>query len=169
MIDTTAKPLWIRKLLIACMVAGTVGMAGCQSLKHGLTAEQIATLKQQGFVETSQGWTLDQSAMVFFATNDATLSDVGARSIDGVAKALRGVGLVHLKVVGYTDSTGTDAYNDTLSKRRAEAVAGEFVNDGFPSDGLETVGMGKRYPVADNSTAQGRAQNRHVAIIVIAD
>jgi len=169
MIDTTTNPLWIRKLLMACTVAAMVGLAGCQSLKHGLTAEQVATLKQQGFVETSQGWTLDQSATVFFATDDATLSKVGVSSIGGIAKALRSADLMHLKVVGYTDSTGTDAYNDMLSKRRAEAVAGAFVNEGFSSDRLETVGMGKRSPVADNSTAQGRAQNRHVAIIVIVD
>jgi outer membrane protein OmpA-like peptidoglycan-associated protein len=170
MTDITAKTRRTRRLMLACTLAAAAALAGCQSMaKHGLTPEQIATLKQRGFVETDDGWTLDQSATVFFSTNDATLAETGARSIDDLAKALKAVGLMHLRVVGYTDSTGTDAYNDSLSKRRADAVAGEFVNDGFPVAGLESVGMGKRHPIADNRTAQGRAQNRHVAIIVVVD
>lgn len=161
---------WIRRLMLACTLAGTVGLAGCQSYaKHGLTPEQIATLKHEGFVETDDGWRLDQSATVFFATDDATLSKAGVRSIDHLAQALRAVGIMHLKVVGYTDSTGPDAYNDTLSRRRAEAVSNEFVNQHFSPSGLESMGMGKRHPIADNRTAEGRAQNRHVAIIVVVD
>lgn len=170
MINTIAKPLWIRWLTLACALAAVAGLAGCQSYaKHGLTPEQIATLKHQGFVETDDGWRLDQSATVFFATDDATLSETGAHSIDSLAQALRAVGIMHLKVVGYTDSTGPDAYNDTLSKRRAEAVANEFVNQHFAPSGLESIGMGKRHPIADNRTAEGRAQNRRVAIIVVVD
>lgn len=165
-----AKPYWMRPAMVLGTIATLTALAGCQTVpKHGLTPLQIATLKQQGFVDTDQGWTLDQSATVFFSVNDATLSAAGAQSIDKVARALKNVDLTHLKVVGYTDATGSDAYNDDLSKRRADAVANEYVNQGFAPGGLQAIGMGKRDPIADNRTAEGRAQNRHVAIIVVAD
>lgn len=169
--DIATKTRRIRRLMLAGVMAGAASLAGCQALshKHGLTAEQIAVLKQQGFVQTDEGWTLDQSTTMLFALNESTLSETGARNVAKVSKALLAVGLTHLKVVGYTDSFGTDAYNKVLSKRRADTVVQALVDDGIPRAGLDSVGMGKRYPIADNRTEAGRAQNRHVAIIVVVD
>ncbi|MBI1813389.1 MAG: OmpA family protein [Deltaproteobacteria bacterium] len=73
---------------------------------------------------------------------------------------------VKVVVEGYTDSIGSDEYNQALSIRRAEAVYRYLVNGGVPPEQLSTVGFGKTHPVADNSTDSGRAQNRRVELRV---
>jgi outer membrane protein OmpA-like peptidoglycan-associated protein len=72
-----------------------------------------------------------------------------------------------LEVAGHTDSIGSDAYNDQLSQRRAQAVASYLTSRGVNSQRLMTVGGGERYPVASNDTEAGRAQNRRVEISVM--
>jgi len=71
-----------------------------------------------------------------------------------------------IQVAGYTDSVGTDAYNQGLSERRANAVLDYFVSHGIEASRLTAVGYGESNPVADNSTADGRAQNRRVELNV---
>ena len=67
-------------------------------------------------------------------------------------------------VMGHTDSTGSDAYNLDLSRRRAESVANYLVSRGTNRARIATVGYGEQYPRADNPTEQGRALNRRVEI-----
>jgi outer membrane protein OmpA-like peptidoglycan-associated protein len=168
--NTTQKIDRVRRLALIGVLAVAASLAaGCASQRLGLTPEQIAALKAQGFVEMAQGWTLDQSTTVLFAVNDATLSDAGARKIALIGKSLQAVRIMRLKVVGYTDSIGDDEYNEALSKRRADAVVAALADGGFSRAGLESIGMGKRHPIADNRTEAGRAQNRHVSIIVVVD
>ena len=69
-------------------------------------------------------------------------------------------------VVGHTDNTGSAAYNQGLSERRAGSVGAVLRNAGVPAHRISTIGRGLTQPVADNSTAQGRAQNRRVEIII---
>lgn len=154
-------------MVLVGALAVAAGLAGCASQKPGLTPEQIAVLKAQGFVQMAQGWTLDQSTTVLFAINDATLSDAAEHKIALIGKSLQAAHILRLKVVGYTDSIGDDEYNEMLSKRRADAVVAALADGGFPRSGLESIGMGKRHPIADNRTETGRAQNRHVSIIVV--
>ena len=67
---------------------------------------------------------------------------------------------------GHTDNVGTRDYNLGLSKRRADAVAKVLTEGGFPADRVEATGLGYSVPLADNATAEGRARNRRVVIIV---
>ena len=69
-----------------------------------------------------------------------------------------------VNVVGHTDSVGTDAYNQGLSERRAEAVKTYLVDRGVDANLISVSGMGESQPVADNATADGREQNRRVEI-----
>ncbi len=69
-------------------------------------------------------------------------------------------------VCGYTDSTGSDAFNDKLSLQRAETVRNFLVNQGVESARLKTEGFGKQFEVAPNSTAEGRALNRRTEVIL---
>ena len=69
--------------------------------------------------------------------------------------------------VGHTDSVGSDAYNQKLSIRRAEAVKGYLVSKGVEANRVYTEGKGEKQPVADNKTAAGRAKNRRVEIEVV--
>jgi OOP family OmpA-OmpF porin len=73
---------------------------------------------------------------------------------------------VALVISGHTDSTGSDAYNQDLSQRRAESVRAYLVSQGSPADKLSAVGYGESNPVADNGTKEGRAQNRRVELSV---
>lgn len=83
---------------------------------------------------------------------------------------LSGIVLAHqglkLAIEGYTDITGSDEFNQTLSEKRAEAVRGYLIEQGLTQDSVTSQGFGKSNPVADNSTAAGRQQNRRVEIVV---
>lgn len=88
-------------------------------------------------------------------------------SLNGVAKTLSEYNQTMIEVVGHTDSIGSDAVNNRLSKERADSVASYLTGQGVQRERIETLGAGKAYPVADNSTDAGRAQNRRVEIRVI--
>jgi len=74
---------------------------------------------------------------------------------------------VRISVEGHTDAIGSDAYNEGLSLRRAEAVFRYLVNHGIAPERMEVSGYGKRQPVASNDTESGRAQNRRVELHVV--
>ncbi|MGL1465641.1 OmpA family protein, partial [Vibrio parahaemolyticus] len=69
---------------------------------------------------------------------------------------------VHIKVMGHTDFTASDDYNQWLSDRRAKRVADYLISKGVPESNVTHIGFGKRNPVADNNTDEGRAKNRRV-------
>jgi flagellar motor protein MotB len=70
-------------------------------------------------------------------------------------------------IEGHTDSVGSDEYNQVLSAKRADSVKYALVKDGIEADRITTVGYGKKYPVASNESATGRAQNRRVDVIIL--
>lgn len=72
-----------------------------------------------------------------------------------------------VQVVGHTDSTGSDAYNQNLSERRAQSVAEILRQNGLASTRIQTIGMGESAPIASNSTDSGRQANRRVEINLI--
>jgi outer membrane protein OmpA-like peptidoglycan-associated protein len=76
---------------------------------------------------------------------------------------------LHLAVEGHTDSVGTDEYNQNLSEQRAAAVRDYFVQQGIPAAAVEAHGFGKTEPIASNDTAEGRAQNRRVELVLSGD
>jgi outer membrane protein OmpA-like peptidoglycan-associated protein len=102
---------------------------------------------------------------VLFDTGRATLKPGADRTIDRLAQALKDNPNTKVQIEGHTDSVGGDDYNLALSERRAEAVSDALRLRGVPSDRYEAKGLGKDFPVASNSTAEGRQQNRRVEII----
>ena len=86
--------------------------------------------------------------------------------LDEAAKTLKEYGDVTVSVNGYTDSIGTDAYNQALSMRRANAVKEYLERQGVPASRMTVRGFGESNPVASNATPEGRAQNRRVELIV---
>lgn len=75
-------------------------------------------------------------------------------------------GVDKIKITGYTDSIGSDAYNKKLSLRRAEAVSNYLVSLGVDPNKMEVTGAGESNPVADNDTEEGRAKNRRVEVVL---
>ena len=171
--DTIRSPMpplrRIRHCAVVASFAWMVAMSGCAhqpTIIGGLTATQIAMLKEDGFVQTDDGWNLNLSAKLLFGTDADSISAASTTSIAKLAQSLRSVGLERVIVLGYTDSEGTDAHNLALSERRAEAVASAMMASGLLQQNIQIVPMGKQRPIADNRTAAGRAQNRRVVVVV---
>jgi OmpA-OmpF porin, OOP family len=103
---------------------------------------------------------------LLFATGSATLRPESEEQLRNIAAILRAYPNVHMKIGGYTDNTGDAQYNLKLSQDRADSVVAYLVQLGIAPDRLGAEGYGEQYPVADNSTEQGRAQNRRIAMQV---
>jgi OmpA-OmpF porin, OOP family len=107
------------------------------------------------------------SADAFFDFDKAVLKPGGQAALDDLVSRLKDINLEVIIAVGHTDSVGTDAYNQKLSVRRAEAVKSYLQGKGVESSRIYTEGKGESQPVADNKTAEGRAKNRRVEIEVV--
>lgn len=104
------------------------------------------------------------AADAFFDFDKAVLKPEGKTKLDEVVTKLSSINLEVIIAVGHTDSVGSDAYNEKLSVRRAEAVKAYLVGKGIEKNRVYTEGKGKKQPVAENKTAAGRAKNRRVEI-----
>lgn len=101
---------------------------------------------------------------VTFESNSDQLTPDSTLTLDSVAEILKQRPTFKIEVRGHTDSSGSDEYNLNLSQRRADSVMEYLVSRGVPADRLSAVGFGETLPVAANDTAEGRAQNRRVAL-----
>lgn len=143
-------------------------LAACQTMPapKGFTPAQVATLKAEGFVETGDGWTLTINERLLFATNESALKPEQVTILEATAKNLVSVGILTARVEGHTDSTGTTAYNQTLSQARAQSVARALQSSGMRFDADQIIGRGETIPLSPNDTAEGRQDNRRVVVIV---
>ncbi len=123
---------------------------------------RIAEVKQE-----SRGMVITLSGQVLFASGQSTLLPAAIVKLNEVAEALiKGNPDANITVEGHTDSQGQRQYNMDLAQKRADAVRDQLVARGVASDRIKAVGVGPDRPVADNKSAEGRANNRRVEIIV---
>jgi outer membrane protein OmpA-like peptidoglycan-associated protein len=111
--------------------------------------------------------TLNMPGNITFATNSADLNAGFYDVLNSVGLVLNEFEQTVVEVAGHTDSTGTDAYNQQLSERRASSVASYLGTRGVLRDRFIEVGMGEARPIADNSTDGGRQANRRVEITLV--
>jgi len=132
-------------------------------------AELRAELEGTGVSVTRNGnnITLNMPGNVTFATNSSDLSPAFFNVLNSVGKVLAEYEQTVVEVAGHTDSTGSDAYNQGLSERRARSVTAYLSSQGVIEQRLITLGMGETRPVADNSSAAGRQANRRVEITMV--
>jgi len=124
--------------------------------------EAIAKVKAE-----TKRWTITLSGQVLFEFNKAKLMDIAKQRLDKVVSALKEADAdKSITVYGYTDSVGSASYNDKLSQDRADAVRSYLVSQGIDASRISAKGMGEKNPIADNSTPEGRANNRRVEIVV---
>jgi outer membrane protein OmpA-like peptidoglycan-associated protein len=106
---------------------------------------------------------------VLFETGCSTLSPGAGRNLDRLVQFLTDHPERMVQIDGFTDSVGTDAFNQDLSQHRADAVRYQLVSRGISSTRIGTQGYGKAYPVASNSESSGRQLNRRVEVVIGAD
>lgn len=101
---------------------------------------------------------------VTFDSSSATLKPAGANTLTGVAMVLKEYNKTAVNVFGFTDNTGSLDLNNRLSQQRADAVSSSLITQGVEANRISSKGMGPANPIASNSTAEGKAQNRRVEI-----
>ncbi|MEW6445817.1 MAG: OmpA family protein [Pseudomonadota bacterium] len=115
-------------------------------------------------VQTAKVFTLNADA--YFDFDKSNLKAEGKKAMDTLVADMKIEQVDEIRVVGHTDSIGTDAYNQKLSERRAKTVSDYLVSKGVPAAKIKASGMGETKPVADNKTKAGRAKNRRVEVTV---
>jgi outer membrane protein OmpA-like peptidoglycan-associated protein len=125
------------------------------------TQKQLQDLQAK---QTGRGMVLTLGD-VLFDTNKATLKPGADQRIDRLATFLQKNPNERLIIEGYTDSTGSEDYNQELSQRRAQSVADVLAGQGVPASRYQVVGKGQAFPVATNATPAGRQQNRRVEVV----
>lgn len=111
--------------------------------------------------------TISLSAEALFDFDKSNLKPAGRKSLDGVISHINSKDDVQaIRVVGHTDSVGSDEYNQQLSLRRAASVKNYLAKGGIDTGIMTMSGMGESQPIADNKTAEGRAKNRRVDVSI---
>ncbi|QKS83096.1 OmpA family protein [Pseudomonas bijieensis] len=163
-------PQFSLRWFAAFFLLALLALSGCQTApQKGLTPAQIAVLKQQGFELTDDGWAFGLSGKVLFGSDVENLNPASTEIVERIGKALLGAGIQRVRVDGHTDASGSQAYNEQLSMRRAAGVGKVLTGVGMREENVQLRGLGSSKPVASNDTASGRTENRRVAIVVIAD
>lgn len=101
-----------------------------------------------------------------FKFDSSVIEPASEQILQQAVQTLNEVSAVDIRIVGHTDSVGSDAYNQALSQRRADAVQAYLINRGIAASRLSSEGMGESMPVAPNDTDEGRYQNRRVELHV---
>lgn len=131
---------------------------GCPVPQYPATVKAPEPQAPQSEVITLRG--------VLFAYNSSELTPTAESQLLELMAKLKNTDVTSIKVIGHTDSKGSDVYNQKLSERRASSVAAFLMSQGLAPDKLTSQGMGESQPVADNATEEGRAQNRRVELVI---
>lgn len=155
----------------AMILAGVGALAGgaIGNYQDRQEAELRAQLEGTGVSVTRIGdnITLNMPGNVTFATDSSDLSPAFFDVLNSVGTVLGEFDKTVVEVAGHTDSTGSDAYNLSLSERRAQSVSSYLKSQGVIAQRIISVGMGEKHPVADNAGASGRQANRRVEITMV--
>jgi len=104
---------------------------------------------------------------LFFEYNKWDLLPISFPELDRIVYFLNNYPIQKIEIAGHTDSIGRDAYNEKLSKKRADAVVKYFVSKGIKKEMFVAVGYGKTQPVESNETEEGRRKNRRVELVIL--
>lgn len=157
--------------------AAVLGGAAAGALVGGLIGNQLDkqeaelrdSLSNNGIsiVNTGDRLIVSLPNDLTFATDSAAINPVVQSDLRKVSESLVRYPDSRVQVIGHADSDGSAAYNQELSERRANAVADQIQAGGVPYNRLQTFGRGEEQPVASNLTAEGKAQNRRVEIVIV--
>ena len=151
--------------------AGTGAIIGHKMDKAKKEAEAVKNAQVETITDANglEAIKVTFDSGILFATNKADLNAESKASLTQFAQVLKENSDMDIAIFGHTDNTGTDAVNNPLSKNRAQSVSKFLKAQGVASSQIKTIdGQGSKNPVADNSTAEGRKQNRRVEVYMYA-
>ena len=151
--------------------AGTGAIIGKKMDKAKKEAEAVKSAQVETITDANglEAIKVTFDSGILFATNKADLNAESKASLTQFAGVLKENKDMDIAIFGHTDNTGTDAVNNPLSKNRAQSVSKFLKSQGVSSSQIKTIdGQGSKNPVADNSTAEGRKQNRRVEVYMYA-
>ena len=151
---------------IGAAIGAGLGAIGGNNLDR-----QEAELRQQlggnvGIVNNGQSLTVTLPQDILFAVDSTQLTGALQNDLRAVAASLNRYPDTTVNVIGHTDNTGDAGYNQDLSERRAQAVSSVLINAGVAPQRIRSIGRGENAPIATNQTAEGRALNRRVEIVI---
>jgi len=141
---------------VGALAGGSVGLYLDKQHKE---LEKVAEAKR-----TENGILVNMKNDILFDTNSAELKGEAVSQITQVGDILAKYADNRIRIEGHTDSSGSDALNETLSRKRADSVRTVLVSRGVREEQITVVGNGESKPIADNATKDGRAKNRRVEL-----
>lgn len=129
------------------------------------TSDALTRIKGMQTKQDPRGLVLTLSGQVLFATGKSEILPFAQKKLDEVTNALK-EDQRQITIIGHTDSVGADDMNMRLSQKRADAVRQYLITHGIPENRVMSEGVGETQPVADNKSAEGRANNRRVEVIL---
>lgn len=154
--------------IIGAAVGGTAGaIIGRRMDKQ---AEELAMEIPGARVErVGEGIVVTFDSGLLFAYDSDAIQGAARENLTNLAESLRKYSDTDVLIVGHTDATGSDNYNQGLSERRAASAAAFLASNGVTRTRVQTAGRGEGEPIETNETAEGRAQNRRVEVVIVAN
>lgn len=157
---------------LGAIIGGAVGGTAGALIGHKMD-KQAAEIKQTvpgaTVTRAGEGIIVNFSSGILFDTDKADVKAAAQDNLQKFATSLQNNPETNILIVGHTDNTGSDAHNMDLSIRRAEAVKAVIMADKINGSRLTVQGKGETEPIGDNNTVDGRAQNRRVEIVIVAN
>ncbi|MFM6954365.1 MAG: OmpA family protein [Sphingobacteriaceae bacterium] len=157
---------------VGAIVGGAIGGTAGAFIGRGMDrqAEQLKqTIPGAEVIREGEGIIVKFDSGILFDVSKSELKAAAMTNIQNLAKSLRDNPDTDVMIIGHTDNSGSDEYNNRLSERRAEAVKTFTINQGIAGSRLSTRGKGESEPIADNANEEGRAKNRRVEIVIVAN
>ena len=168
----------MKKIFFLSMAVATLAFASCSKTKklakqHDDLKDTYETLKKEMSEAkvTMEGESVKVvlPEAVLFKINSADLNPDYMPILKKMSTVINKYKKTSILITGFTDATGTDAYNNDLSKKRAQSAEQVLLNNNVKQDRLHTWGFGSKNPIADNKTEEGRKQNRRVEYVIMYD
>lgn len=155
----------------AIMGAAIGGVAGASigAYMDKQAEEMEADLEGASIERVGEGIKITFDSGILFDVNKADLKPVAKQNISALSETLKKYEDTNILIEGHTDNSGADEYNQTLSEKRAASVSDYLTSLGVANSRITTTGYGELQPVADNSTAAGKTQNRRVEVAIFAN
>ncbi|MFN3997739.1 OmpA family protein [Algoriphagus sp.] len=155
-------------VIVGAAIGGSAGaIIGREMDKQAEELER--DLKQAEVERVGEGIKVTFDSGLLFGINQSTLNPSSRANLDSLAKTLKKYPETNIIIDGHTDNTGTDKHNMKLSIERAGSVETYLINQGVNSERIATRGFGPSVPKSDNTTVQGRSENRRVEIGILAN